>query len=128
MIEVSLVGDRTFFPHLLQQRESFVKHFGALFTFDPKCRLFVNICDSESERWQQTAVGEPVQAGKFFRQNGQISAGKDHDRKAKLHFGGSARGVSQTDNRVGAFTTQALAEPQRVETELLEGIDERIKG
>ena len=125
---LALMSDWSVFPELFQQWEGFVEDLGSFPAFNPEELLLDWIGDAESERRQQPTARQSIEAGKFFGQHGWIAPRQHQHRHPKLEFAGPTRRVREPNDGVGALAAEALAQPDAVELERLECVDERIEG
>jgi hypothetical protein len=90
--------------------------------------LLVRIGHAEPERRQQPAAGQPVDRRQLLGQHDRIAPRQHQHAHAELQPRGAARPERDRRHRVGRLAADALAEPQAVEVEAFEVVDERPEG
>ena len=97
---------------------------GTLGALDPEGLLFERIGDAEAYSRKQSTTRQTVERRQFLGEHHRIAA-RDHEHAgAELQSRGARRRERQGDERIGSLTRDALAEPDRIETEVFEKIHE----
>jgi hypothetical protein len=96
-----------------------------LIALDAERLLLVRVGDAESERRQQPTVRQTVERRQLLREHHRISAREDHHAHPELQLRRAPGGERHRDERVGSFAAEALAEPEAVEAQLLQRVDDR---
>ena len=87
----------------------------------------MDVGHTEAECREEAAVREAVEAGELLGQHGEVPAGQHQHGEPELHAGRAPRRIREAHDRVGTLAAQPLAQPQRVEAELFQRVDEGVE-
>ena len=89
-----------------------------------ECLLLHRIDGAETERREEPAARHRSERREFLGQHDRVAAGQDHHRHAELQVLRAAGAVRHRDERIGGLAGDPLGEPQRIEVEPFEFVDE----
>ena len=127
MEQRSVVIDRVLGPQAPHERQRLVEPRRPLPALDAERLLLVCVRDAETESRQQPPARHPIEARHRLRHQDGIASGQHHDARAELQLLGTARGVRHAHDGIGRFAADPFREPQRVEAQSLEVVDERTE-
>ena len=114
-------------PGAAQHSECLVEELGAGTAFDTECLLLVRVGDAKSEGRQEAAVRQAVQRRQLLGEDDGIAAGQHHHTHPELQLGRAAGGEGHADQWVRSVATDPLAQPQAVEAQPLECVDDHCE-
>ena len=85
----AVMRERAFGPRATQDRKGFVEDLRTGRAVDAERLLLVRIDNTQTERWKQPPVGEPVECGQFLGKHDRIPARKDHDAHTEFQLSSS---------------------------------------
>ena len=103
-------------------------HGRALVAIDAEGLLFEGVDRTESDRGERPAVGQAVEARQRLGQHHGVAPGQHHHRRAHFELAGAGDGEGHRDQRIEAGPVDPLGEPQRIEAEPLEFVDDMAEG
>ena len=121
---LAVVVDVVLGPQAAHERHRLVEQAGPGRALDPEGPVLGRDRGPEPHARQQPPARQAVEAGQLLGQHHGIAAGHHEHAGAQLELAGAAGGHGQGHERVGRRAGEALAQPQRVEPALLEGVDE----
>ena len=122
-----VVVDRVLRPEPAHQRERFVEPRGAVLAGDAERLLLGRVHDPQAEPGEEPPAGEHVEARELLGEQRGVAAGQDLHAGSELELPGPAGGDREPDDRIGRVAAHPLREPQRVEPQRFERVDQLIE-
>ena len=114
-------------PEPPDERQGFVEPRRPLLAVDPEHLLLHGVDHAEAERRQRPPAAEPIERGPRLGQQHRITAGKHLHAGAELELLRAAGCERQAHHRLGRRGCGALGQPQRVEPQPLQPVDEHTE-
>ena len=93
-------------------------------SLDPERLVLAGVGDAEAERRQQAPAGHHGQRRQLLGQHDRVAAGQHQHAHPELEARRAPGGVRHRHDRVGRVAADALGQPQAVEAEPLERVDD----
>ena len=124
MKEVAVVRHGRLRPAGANDGQRLVEALGAFLAGHTERLLLVRIGDPEPERRQQPTSRQSIESRQFLRQHHRVATGQHHHAHAELQTCCASGGERHAHQGIGRLSTDALAQPQTVETQGLESVDD----